>query len=197
MGTIFIAITHYKTLNAEDLGHFIDIAPVIDRLLLRTPMDSGELKQFINGLLDKGFPKQKLIIHSDVSVLEAFHLTAIHFKEDDPLAYAYKAKYPEVTVSMSTHSVESIRKARSHGLDYVHFGHVFESASKKGVPPRSREETERATEMDMPVMAIGGINHYTIDSLPDGFSGICAISLFMDQSIEEIKAVRRMWCKDV
>ncbi len=197
VGTIFIAITHYKILNAEDLRHFIDMEPVIDRLLLRTPMDPGELKQFIKVLLDTGFPKRKLVIHSDVRLLESLHLTAIHFKEDDPLAYAYKAKYPKVTVSMSTHSVESIRKAQSHGLDYVHFGHIFESASKRGVPPRSQEETERATEIDMPIMAIGGINQYTIDDLPDGFSGVCAISLFMDQNAEEIEVVRRMWCKDV
>ncbi|MBY8909938.1 thiamine phosphate synthase [Salinicoccus roseus] len=194
---IFIAITHYKELNVEDLEHFIDIEPVIDRLLLRTPMDSVELELFLNVLMNKGFPKDKLIIHSDVRLLESLRLNAIHFKENNPMAYAYKARHPETTVSMSTHSMKSISEAKENGLDHVFFGHVFESASKKGVPPRSLDEMERAAEMNIPVMAIGGINQHTIGELPDGFSGICAISLFMDHNLEEIRAVRRAWYENV
>ncbi|WP_342388810.1 thiamine phosphate synthase [Salinicoccus bachuensis] len=160
-------------------------------------MNSVGLIFFLNMLVNKGFPKDKLIIHSNIRVLEALRLKAIHFKEGDPMAYAYKARHPEISVSMSTHSMKSISEARENGLDHVFFGHVFESASKKGVRPRSLDEMERAVDMDIPVMAIGGIGQHTIGDLPDGFSGICAISLFMDHNLEEIRAVRRAWYENV
>ena len=116
---IFIAITKYKDLTNDDVQHFLDISDGIDGLLFRTPMSSSDLSSFLTSLIEKGFPKSKIIIHSDVHLLEQLHLSHIHFREMDEDAFSYKSTHPEIEVSMSTHSIESVKAAYEHDLDYV------------------------------------------------------------------------------
>lgn len=106
---IFIAITKYKDLTNDDVQHFLDISDGIDGLLFRTPMSSSDLSSFLTSLIEKGFPKSKIIIHSDVHLLEQLHLSHIHFREMDEDAFSYKSTHPEIEVSMSTHSIESVK----------------------------------------------------------------------------------------
>lgn len=193
---IFIAITKYKDLTNDDLQHFLDISDGIDGLLFRTPMSSSDLSSFLTSLIEKGFPKSKIIIHSDVHLLEQLHLSHIHFREMDEDAFSYKSTHPEIEVSMSTHSIESVKAAYEHDLDYVFFGHIFKTPSKPNQLPRSKAEIQRVLEIPIPIYAIGGITEKTIPQLPHGFKGICAISFFMNASLQQIELLRKEWLKD-
>ena len=193
---IFIAITKYKDLTNDDVQHFLDISDGIDGLLFRTPMSSSDLSSFLTSLIEKGFPKSKIIIHSDVHLLEQLHLSHIHFREMDEDAFSYKSTYPEIEVSMSTHSIESVKAAYEHDLDYVFFGHIFKTPSKPNQLPRSKAEIQRVLEIPIPIYAIGGITEKTIPQLPHGFKGICAISFFMNASLQQIELLRKEWLKD-
>ena len=193
---IFIAITKYKDLTNDDLQHFLDISDGIDGLLFRTPMSSSDLSSFLTSLIEKGFPKSKIIIHSDVHLLEQLHLSHIHFREMDEDAFSYKSTHPEIEVSMSTHSIESVKAAYEHDLDYVFFGHIFQTPSKPNQLPRSKAEIQRVLEIPIPIYAIGGITEKTIPQLPHGFKGICAISFFMNASLQQIELLRKEWLKD-
>lgn len=193
---IFIAITKYKDLTNDDLQHFLDISDGIDGLLFRTPMSSSDLSSFLKTLIEKGFPKSKIIIHSDVHLLEQLHLSHIHFREMDEDAFSYKSTHPEIEVSMSTHSIESVKAAYEHDLDYVFFGHIFKTPSKPNQLPRSKAEIQRVLEIPIPIYAIGGITEKTIPQLPHGFKGICAISFFMNASLQQIELLRKEWLKD-
>ena len=193
---IFIAITKYKDLTNDDVQHFIDISDGIDGLLFRTPMSSSDLSSFLTSLIEKGFPKSKIIIHSDVHLLEQLHLSHIHFREMDEDAFSYKSTHPEIEVSMSTHSIESVKAAYEHDLDYVFFGHIFKTPSKPNQLPRSKAEIQRVLEIPIPIYAIGGITEKTIPQLPHGFKGICAISFFMNASLQQIELLRKEWLKD-
>ena len=193
---IFIAITKYKDLTNDDVQHFLDISDGIDGLLFRTPMSSSDLSSFITSLIEKGFPKSKIIIHSDVHLLEQLHLSHIHFREMDEDAFSYKSTHPEIEVSMSTHSIESVKAAYEHDLDYVFFGHIFKTPSKPNQLPRSKAEIQRVLEIPIPIYAIGGITEKTIPQLPHGFKGICAISFFMNASLQQIELLRKEWLKD-
>ena len=42
----------------------------------------------------------------------------------DEDAFSYKSIHPEIEVSMSTHSIESVKATYEHDLDYV-FGHIL------------------------------------------------------------------------
>ncbi len=193
---IFIAITKYKDLTNDDVQHFLDISDGIDGLLFRTPMSSSDLSSFLKSLIEKGFPKSKIIIHSDVHLLEQLHLSHIHFREMDEDAFSYKSTHPEIEVSMSTHSIESVKAAYEHDLDYVFFGHIFKTPSKPNQLPRSKAEIQRVLEIPIPIYAIGGITEKTIPQLPHGFKGICAISFFMNASLQQIELLRKEWLKD-
>ena len=193
---IFIAITKYKDLTNDDVQHFLDISDGIDGLLFRTPMSSSDLSSFLTSLIEKGFPKSKIIIHSDVHLLEQLHLSHIHFREMDEDAFSYKSTHPEIEVSMSTHSIESVKAAYEHDLDYVFFGHIFKTPSKPNQLPRSKAEIQRVLEILIPIYAIGGITEKTIPQLPHGFKGICAISFFMNASLQQIELLRKEWLKD-
>ncbi|MGX0915823.1 thiamine phosphate synthase [Staphylococcus hominis] len=193
---IFIAITKYKDLTNDDVQHFLDISDGIDGLLFRTPMSSSDLSSFLTSLIEKGFPKSKIIIHSDVHLLEQLHLSHIHFREMDEDAFSYKSTHPEIEVSMSTHSIESVKAAYEHDLDYVFFGHIFKTPSKPNHLPRSKAEIQRVLEIPIPIYAIGGITEKTILQLPHGFKGICAISFFMNASLQQIELLRKEWLRD-
>src|SRR5699024_12234031 len=176
---MFIAITEYKRLDSHHAAHLIDIAPHIDRLILRTPMSDTDLAAFLTRLLHSWFRPEKVVIHSSIDLLESFKLQFIHFKEHDMEAFKYKEEHPEISVSMSTHSAESIKNAQLNGLDSVLFGHIFESASKKGLPPRTNAEINEAVSFDIPVIALGGMNLYPIERLPAGLEGSSSVSAFM------------------
>ena len=53
----------------------------------------------------------------------------------DTLAFDYKAQHPDVEVSMSTHTINSVKQAYQHQLDYVFYGHIFTTASKPNQQP--------------------------------------------------------------
>ena len=193
---IFIAITTYKHLTEADLQHFIEISKGIDGLLFRTPMSSDDLFSFLEKLIVTGFPKDKIIIHSDVDLLESLTLKRLHCREMDTLAFDYKAQHPDVEVSMSTHTINSVKQAYQHQLDYVFYGHIFTTASKPNRQPRSMSEIKAVLQVPIPVYAIGGITEDTIQRLPNGFAGICAISYFMSASLQQIQHLRKEWLKD-
>ncbi|WP_391039841.1 thiamine phosphate synthase [Staphylococcus epidermidis] len=190
---IFIAITHHKQLTRDDLQHYKHIEEAIDGLLFRTSMNNEENKGMIQSLLQLGFSKDKIIIHSDTTLLEELNLKRIHFKSNDTTAFAYKAAHPDIYVSMSTHDVETVKRCYENHLDYVFLGHIFPTASHPDTPPRSKKTIQQALDVPIPIYAIGGINEHSIYKMPPGFKGICAISYFNNASLEEIKQLRKEW----
>lgn len=82
----------------------------------------------------------------------------------------------------STHDVSQVAAAREDGLDYVLFGHVFETASHRGEAPRGLSgltEAVRAAE-GMPVIAIGGIRPERVPfCLEAGAHGVAVLSGLM------------------
>lgn len=192
---IFIAVTYDKVLTAQDLEHYLDIAEGIDGLLFRTSMLKKELKQSMIHLMNQGFAKDKIIVHSDIALLEDLNLKRIHFKENDETAFSYKKTHPDIQVSMSTHDAKSVRQCIDSGLDYVFFGHIFPTTSHPNELPRTNDEIEEVLNLPIPIYAIGGISQHTIAQVSQRFAGICAISFFMNASLEDIKELKRKWLK--
>ncbi len=184
---VWVAITPNE-LTETIMSHYVEIAPVIDCLIVRT--NQATQAADIQGLLDAGFPKDKITAHSNINVLENFDLQRIHFKEMDVRAFDFKRSHPEVCVSMSTHHKETIQQAKAHDLDYVLFGHLFKTRSKPGVPPRTLSEITDALKVNMPIIALGGINKETRTQVPQGFSGIAAISFFLQQDLHTLRTIK-------
>ena len=88
----------------------------------------------------------------------------------------------EFLIGASTHSLDEARAARAGGADFVVFGPVFETESKRAHgPPQGLEKLRQVTQelQGYPVLAIGGI---TLDNAGScyaaGASGIAGIRLF-------------------
>ncbi len=96
-------------------------------------------------------------------------------------------------IGASTHSDEEARTARAGGADFIVFGPVFETASKReygapvGVETLSNVTRELA---DFPVLALGGITMENFAlCLKAGARGVAGISLFSQpQKLKSIAA---------
>jgi thiamine-phosphate pyrophosphorylase len=99
-------------------------------------------------------------------------------------------------VGASTHNLVEARSAERAGADFIVFGPVFETASKKQFGPPVGVEALRtvANSVRVPVLALGGVNaHNFREALDAGASGIAGISLFsnaceIDNIVREIKS---------
>jgi thiamine-phosphate pyrophosphorylase len=90
----------------------------------------------------------------------------------------------DVIVGVSTHSLMEAQRARDDGADFVLFGPVFETESKRafGKPQGVERLREVAGALEaFPVIAVGGV---TIDNarqcFASGAAGVAAISLLSD-----------------
>ena len=100
---------------------------------------------------------------------------------------------PEFLIGASTHSVEEARSSRQGGADFVVFGPVFETSSKReyGTPVGVEKLAAATREFDgFPVLALGGV---TMDNfglcLDAGARGVAGIGLFSHpQELERIAA---------
>ena len=105
-------------------------------------------------------------------------------------------------IGSSTHSVEEARQAMDGGADFIVFGPVFESPSKKkyGPPVGLQALSGVAHKLaPFPVIALGGISiRNAAECLGAGASGVAGISLFSEpQSLANVATVIRESGKSV
>jgi len=88
----------------------------------------------------------------------------------------------EFFIGASTHSLVTARAAREEGADFVVFGPVFETESKRGYgPPQGLDKLKEVADdlRGFPMIAIGGITLENAEQcFAAGASGIAAIRLF-------------------
>jgi thiamine-phosphate pyrophosphorylase len=87
-----------------------------------------------------------------------------------------------IIIGVSTHSVEEVRAAEMEGADFVVFGPVFETESKRsyGPPAGLGALREAVTCSGIAVLGLGGIKTSNFREVLDcGAAGIAGISLFI------------------
>jgi thiamine-phosphate pyrophosphorylase len=101
----------------------------------------------------------------------------------------------EMCIGVSTHNMDEAIAAEQGGADFIVFGPVFETESKRGFGPPVGISALRgvAERVKIPVIALGGIKTDNLrQALAAGAAGIAGISLFagcedMSGLITEIK----------
>jgi thiamine-phosphate pyrophosphorylase len=90
----------------------------------------------------------------------------------------------EFVIGVSTHSIDEARAACVAGADFIVFGPVFETESKRGYgEPQGLDKLAEVTRElgEFPVVAIGGITLENVDEcFQAGASGVAAIRLLSD-----------------
>lgn len=109
-------------------------------------------------LLAGGVPAAKLVVNDRVDVAVAVGAANVQLAWHSLPAGLVKDRWPELRVGCSVHSPQEAAEAFLQGADYVLFGHVFATASKRGQPGRGLAALGEAARCSPgPVIAIGGI----------------------------------------
>lgn len=168
----------------------IDIYPYVTSIHLREKQKTArELFEAVD-LLSTDIPLSKLIINDRVDVAFVTRVAGVQLAFHSLEPVIVKKAFPKLRVGSSIHSLSDGEKAMLDGADYVLFGHVFPSQSKPGKTPKGIEELSRVTQLDIPVIAIGGITpENTKPVIQAGASGIAVMSGVLD-SHDPLSAVK-------
>lgn len=119
------------------------------------------------------------VIDDDIYAAKEADADGVHIgQEDVDYATARKVLGEDKIIGMTVKTKEQAESALRSGADYVGMGAVFHTSTKKDAKDMSRETLIELTDMmDIPVVAIGGINYDNCDYLKDtGVDGIAVVS---------------------
>jgi len=169
-----------------------ELATRVDWIHLREPRWSArELVACIEFLMQRGVPAERLIVHDrlDVALVTGIgiQLTTRSIPVD-----RVRSRFPELRIGQSVHSLTEAAAAEQAGANYVMYGHIFETGSKPGVPPRGLHALKQIVDQTtIPVLAIGGINPDNLQEvLATGCSGVAVLSGILGQA-NSLKAADR------
>lgn len=129
------------------------------------------------------------IINDNVDLAIKCQADGVHVGQSDMAAQRVREKVgPNMIIGVSAHTVEEALQAQENGADYLGVGSAFSTSTKQDVTVIAKETIRAITEaVDIPVVAIGGINQQNIAKLKgtkvDGIAVVSAI--FAAQDIEK------------
>ena len=129
-----------------------------------------------------------LIINDNVEIALRSGADGVHVGQDDMRAVDIrKMAGRNLIVGVTAKTVEQALDAQAAGADYLGSGAVFGSSTKTNARPMTRETLSAiCAAVDIPVVAIGGINRNNISELRGtGISGVAVVSgIFAAEDIE-------------
>jgi len=125
--------------------------------------------------------------HADIAV--AVGADGVHLGQEDlPIEHARKLLGPGKLIGISTHSLKQAKDAQAAGADYIGFGPIFTTTTKDaGQAQGIGALTAVKQAVSIPVIAIGGITHDTVQEvIRAGADGVAVISAVL--SAEDIRS---------
>ena len=120
-----------------------------------------------------------LIMNDRVDLVLALRLDGIHLRANSlPVSAVRRLVGVHCLVGISTHSVEEVRQANHDGADYVVYGPIFDTPSKRlfGPPVGLDALSEVCRQSTIPVFAIGGMTSVRVrDVRRAGAYGVAVI----------------------
>jgi len=155
----------------------MDIHPYATAIHIREKQKTArELFQMIEQLAQT-IPLSKIIVNDRVDVALAAGAAGVQLSFHSLETLIVKNKFASLKVGQSIHSYDEGVKAIRDGADYVLFGHIFPSGSKPGQTPKGLMPLTRVAQLDIPVIAIGGITpENTRSVIQAGAKGIAVMS---------------------
>lgn len=125
-----------------------------------------------------------LIINDRLDIALAVNAAGVHLGQSDlPAAVARQILGPDKLIGVSARTVAEALTAQSDGADYLGVGAMFTTATKAdAVPVSFAELAEICTVVDIPVVAIGGINAANASRCRAvGVNGLAIVSAILTQ----------------
>ena len=119
----------------------------------------------LRGLADE--TGKLFLVNDRADVAAIVGADGLHLGQHDlPIAEARRLLRPGAIVGRSTHNIEQAKAAVTEGADYVALGPIFQTTTKDAGAPVGPELLKRAlAEIELPVVAVGGINARNISQL--------------------------------
>lgn len=128
------------------------------------------------------------IVNDNVDIAIACGADGIHVGQEDMIANEVRRRVGDrMLLGVSVHTVEEAQEAVRNGADYLGLGAVFPTSTKTDVEQMPNETLRAICEaVDVPIVAIGGINQDNIGRLSgSGVDGVALVSaIFSAADIE-------------
>lgn len=197
------AITDRQWLHKARLSEHVKLAieggatmiQIRDKDILSTDSDAGLKDEYSEALEIKRIcheHKVPLIINDNVQFAIDIAADGVHLGQDDMNpAEARKLLGTDKIIGVTAKTVEQAKKAQADGADYLGSGAVFGSTTKLNAKPMTKELLREITAaVDIPVVAIGGINADNASTLKGtGIAGIAVVGAIFASA--DIKAAAR------
>ncbi len=197
------AITDRQWLRGARLSEHVKLAieggatmiQIRDKDILSTDSDAGLKDEYSEALEIKRIcheHKVPLIINDNVQFAIDIDADGVHLGQDDMNpAEARKLLGTDKIIGVTAKTMEQAKRAEADGADYLGSGAVFGSTTKLNAKPMTKELLREITAaVDIPVVAIGGINADNAATLKGtGIAGIAVVGAIF--ASEDIKAAAR------
>ena len=109
-----------------------------------------------------------VIVNDRADLAVALNLAGVHLRANSlPVTVARQLVGADRLVGVSTHSIEDVRRANRDGADYIVFGPIFDTPSKRmfGSPVGLSALADVCRQSTIPVFAIGGITRARVEEV--------------------------------
>jgi thiamine-phosphate pyrophosphorylase len=117
------------------------------------------------------------ILNDYIDIALAVGADGVHIgQEDMPVEEAKKILGRKILIGVSTHNLKQALDAQNKGADYIGFGPMFQTSTKDaGMPKGVRALKKIRDRISVPIVAIGGINHYNAGKVLNAGADMCAV----------------------
>ena len=176
------AIIDSSLVNLDDVGEYArELVDSGVRLIQLRAKGEGSRAALIAARAIRAATKDKalFIVNDRVDIAMLSGADGVHLGQDDiPLVEARRLM-PNALIGISTHNLEEATDAASLVADYISYGPIFATRTKKDADiPKGLEGLKSlAPSINIPIVAIGGITVETAASVIEaGASAIAVIS---------------------
>lgn len=178
-----LAISDRRLLGARDWSDWCAglAAAGVDGLQVRErELEDDELLALVSAAR-RSFSPRALFVNRRFDIALAAGADGVHLPAHGlPVALVRATLGERLVIGRSTHDLDEVRRASEQGADYVVFGPVFDTPSKRSrLAPRGLAALGEAATIGVPVLAIGGIDAARVETvLRHGATGLAAIRAF-------------------
>lgn len=124
--------------------------------------------------------KALFIVNDRIDIAILSGADGVHLGQDDIPLHEARTLMPSAIIGISTHNLMEAQRAEKDGADYISFGPIFQTKTKKDADGPKGLEGLRAfvPKIGIPIVAIGGITADTAVSVLD--AGASAIAIISD-----------------
>lgn len=136
-----------------------------------------------------------LIINDRVDIAMAVDAAGVHIGQSDlPADVVRRIIGDDKIIGVSTAKLDEALKAVKDGADYLGVGAMYSTDTKTDARPVTMEELKKIrTNVDIPIVVIGGINMNTLGNFKNiGIDGLAVVSAIVAQPDVE-KAAKDMY----